>query len=459
MNLANRSNDFNAADTALEETIVTNHDILSKKLNWDALKHGVAISAQEVEHITRFPIDMDGQRQINWEQNGAQIADMLLKLSKKIYQEEYLRYILALIDLTLGVDEGRAGDFLRVSGEGGEEGAFPFEIFMNLLRQGEDWLVNSRASKILALFCVVGNKYNVPAEKIAMYTRSLINWIVTHAKEIEKDPKRANPTLTALRTILRSQDARIIFHETVDGINLLGNLLRSPHHLVIYNSMFCLWLLSYNSVLAKSKFPETNVVKKIVETVKNVHRERICRVAIATLRNLAEASHTSCLHIVEGGFMKVLPNLLLRKWGDEELEANLQSLDDVLQRVMSELGSWDMYKAEVLSGNLEWGMVHKDDRFWRENAYRFSENNFQIAGVLIDLISRSQNTQVVAVALHDIGQFVRFHPAGRGVIQSIPEAKVNIMQKLEHPDPEIQKEALLAIQKLMVSNWEFLPHN
>ena len=47
------------------------------------------------------------------------------------------------------------------------------------------------------------------------------------------------------------QDARIIFHETVDGINLLGHLLKSPHHLVIYNSMFCLWLLSYNTVLAK----------------------------------------------------------------------------------------------------------------------------------------------------------------------------------------------------------------
>ena len=103
----------------------------------------------------------------------------------------------------------------------------------------------------------------------------------------------------------------------------------------------------------RSKFPETNVVKKIVETIKSVHRERISRVAIATLRNLAEASHTSCLHIVEGGFMKVLPNLLLRKWGDEELENNLQVLDEILQRVMSELGSWDRYKGEVMSGNLE----------------------------------------------------------------------------------------------------------
>ena len=39
------------------------------------------------------------------------------------------------------------------------------------------------------------------------------------------------------------------------------------------------------------------------------------------------------------------------------------------------------------------------------------------------------------------------------------KAKVNIMEKLEHHDAEVQKEALLAIQKLMVSNWEFLPQN
>jgi V-type H+-transporting ATPase subunit H len=403
--------------------------------------------------MSQFPTDPVQQR-IAWEGGGAQFAELFIKLVKKIYQQEYLQYVLALIDMTLTADETRTAVFIDMYNQ---DEVYPFEPLMNLLRHdGGDWFINSRVSKILALFLVMAPKYGVPGDKVAMYTRSLINWLVSHAKEIDSDPKKAAPVLTTLRTILRSQDARIIFHE-FDGINILGNLLKSPHHLVIYNSMFCLWLLSYNETLAKNSFTETNVVKRIVETVKNVHRERISRVAIATLCNLAQASHTSCLHIVEGGFMKVLPNLLLRKWGDEELEANLQSLDEILQRVMSELGSWDMYKAEVLSGNLEWGMVHKEDRFWRENASRFSENNFQIAGVLIDLISNSPNTQVVAVALNDIGRFVRFHPAGRGVIQSIPEAKLTIMEKLNHPDPEIQKEALLAIQKLMVSNWEFLP--
>ena len=181
---------------------------------------------------------------------------------KKKKQEEYLRYILALIDLTLSVDESRAGDFVGLFKEGGE---VPFEVLMNLLRQGGDWLVNARASKVLALFLVVGGRYGVPAEKVgffffffffiflffllcfafffldcfffflyffslvfllfflsfslslslpllkvAFYTRSLINWIVTHAKEIEGDAKKASPVLTALRTILRSQVIIII---------------------------------------------------------------------------------------------------------------------------------------------------------------------------------------------------------------------------------------------------------
>lgn len=455
---AHRSHDFNAAERSLEESVVTNQDILSERLQWRGLSQGGSISSDEVEKIIRFPTDFDGQKAIPWSSNGPPIADFLMKLVRKINQEEFLRYILALIDMTLSVDESRAGDFVGLW-RGEDRADVPFGVLMNLLRRGEDWLVYARVSKVLALFLVVGGKNGVPAEKVAFYTRSLINWIVTHAEVIEEDPKIASSVLTALRTILRSQDARIIFHETADGINFLGNLLKSPHHLVIYNSMFCLWLLSYNSVLAKSKFPETNVVKKIVETSRSVHRERISRVAIATLRNLAEASHISCLHIVEGGFMKVLPNLLIRKWADEEMENSLQVLDEILQKIMSELGSWDRYKGEVLSGNLEWGMVHKDDRFWRENVSRFSENNFQIAGVLIDLISRSKNPQVVAIALHDIGQFVRFHASGRAVIQNIPEAKVSIMEKLEDKDAEVQKEALLAIQKLMVSNWEFLPQN
>jgi V-type H+-transporting ATPase subunit H len=33
---------------------------------------------------------------------------------------------------------------------------------------------------------------------------------------------------------------------------------------------------------------------------------------------------------------------------------------------------------------------------------------------------------------------------------------VPIMNLMTHPDPAVQKEALLCVQKLMVHNWEYL---
>lgn len=83
------------------------------------------------------------------------------------------------------------------------------------------------------------------------------------------------------------------------------------------------------------------------------------------------------------------------------------------------------------------------------------------------------------MACYDIGEFVRFHPRGkkynlslfpeqpffsdgllliplsRSLIQAL-DAKVPIMNLMTHPDPAVQKEALLCVQKLMVHNWEYL---
>ena len=61
----------------------------------------------------------------------------------------------------------------------------------------------------------------------------------------------------------------------------------------------------------------------------------------------------------------------------------------------------------------------------------------------------------LAVAIYDLGEFVRFHPQGKAVCKNFG-AKAVVMRLLGHPDRAVQKEALLCCSKMMVVNWEFI---
>ena len=45
--------------------------------------------------------------------------------------------------------------------------------------------------------------------------------------------------------------------------------------------------------------------------------------------------------------------------------------------------SLDEYSTELKSGRLEWSLVHKSDKFWRENASRLNDNNYQLLKILV----------------------------------------------------------------------------
>ena len=47
---------------------------------------------------------------------------------------------------------------------------------------------------------------------------------------------------------------------------------------------------------------------------------------------------------------------------------------------------------------LEWSPVHKSDKFWRENASRLNENNYELLRILASLLSLENDALVLAVA-------------------------------------------------------------
>ena len=73
---------------------------------------------------------------------------------------------------------------------------------------------------------------------------------------------------------------------------------------------------------------------------------------------------------------------------------------------------------------------------------------------LIELLS-SSDSDTLAVACHDISEFVKYHPEGRRLMTEFG-AKQPAMGIRKHSDPEVQKYALTCVQRLMVINWEYL---
>jgi len=117
--------------------------------------------------------------------------------------------------------------------------------------------------------------------------------------------------------------------------------------------------------------------------------------------------------MIEAKISRVLDNINQRKWADDDLLNDLEFLTTTITENISEMSSWESYKAEISSGILEHTPVHKSDRFWKENIKKFEEDKYKVLGMLIHILKDSQNSQNLEIACHDIGQFIRYHPMGR----------------------------------------------
>lgn len=60
---------------------------------------------------------------------------------------------------------------------------------------------------------------------------------------------------------------------------------------------------------------------------------------------------------------------------------NLEYLSEILinfEFFQNFYSSFDEYSSELKSGRLEWSPVHKSEKFWRENAVRLNEKNYEL---------------------------------------------------------------------------------
>jgi len=261
----------------------------------------------------------------------------------------------------------------------------------------------------------------------------------------------------------------------------------------VYEASLVLWLLSYNSSVCEELYRScmppketggmSDIIPMLNALVKKQRRDKCVRVAMLTLKNFMRHHQENppaadgvnyVKDMISVGMLTTLQMLQKRAFGDEEIIADVQELYDLLEHNAEDLSSYQQYKEEITSGDLQWSPPHTSDKFWRENVRSFEDDSYDPIYKIADIISSnsvSARSLHLQIACHDLGEFVRHHPNGRRLWEMklkdrtpgapYPSLKVRLMELIEGKEEAegaqpISRQALLCMQKILVRKWDHL---
>jgi len=217
--------------------------------------------------------------------------------------------------------------------------------------------------------------------------------------------------------------------------------------------LFCFWLLSFDQDLAEEINKKFDIIPVLTDIAKAAVKEKVIRIVIATFRNLvSKAPQANLPAMLVAQVLPFVKNLSTRKWTDEDILEDIQYLKDELTARFDSLTTYDEYSSELLSGHLSWTPVHESELFWKENATKLNDKDYEQLKLLVRLLKESQDPVVLAVGAHDIGQYVKHYERGKKILTDLG-AKTRVMELMTHPDPDVRYQALVSVQRLVSHPW------
>uniref|UniRef100_A0A0D6QWH8 V-type proton ATPase subunit H n=1 Tax=Araucaria cunninghamii TaxID=56994 RepID=A0A0D6QWH8_ARACU len=444
----------------MEQAELTTEQVLKRDIPWETYMSAKLITGTCLQLLRRYDHRPENFQAALLDDDGPAYVRIFVSILRDIAKEETLEYVLAVIDEMLTANPKRA----RLFHDDSLSNEDIYQPFLRLLSKG-NWFIQEKSCKILTLIISSKKKstegaivYNGAASgskqtrtTIDDVLRGLVEWLCNQLRR-PAHPSRGIPTaVSSLATLLREPVVRMLFVKA-DGIKLLTPLI-SPasgqqYVQLLYETCLCIWLLSYCDA-AVDALAATRTLARLVEVVKSSTKEKVVRVTVLTLKNLLFKGMFAS-EMVDLGLPQIVQNLKSQAWSDEDLIEALNSLEEGLKDSIKKLSSFDKYKQEVLLGSLDWSPMHKDATFWRENINKFEDNDFQVLRILFTILDTSGDPRAIAVACHDISQFIQYHPVGRGIVLDL-KGKERVMKHMDHEGSEVRKTALLCVQKLLLS--------
>lgn len=421
-------------------------EIRSYHINWESYHQGNMISKADFQFISHYDKqNLVGKMQL-FEKDPEQCICTMMTLIREVAKEHVIQYTLVMLDDLLVLDKSRV-KMIHTTAE--KHGFNVWPPLRNLLNR-DDPIIMHVASRLLAKLSTF-SKSRMPDSDLLYY----LTWLKGQFSVPSNDYLQS--AAECLQWMLRVDDYRVPFMK-IDGIDsLVSVLLSSLGFQLQYQFIFCIWMLSFNVEIA-TKIGENNVIPVLADILRTSQKEKVTRIIIAAFRNLLEKpedAKTACVSLIQCKLLPVFNVLVNKTWGDEDIVEDLEFISDKLSHSVQDLSTWDEYVAEVKSGRLEWSPVHKEEKFWRENAIKICEKNYELLKVLVKLLQFSIDPTIQAVACHDLGEFIRHYPRAKPAFDALG-CKELIMERMAHENEKVRYEALLSVQKLMVHNWEFL---
>jgi V-type H+-transporting ATPase subunit H len=236
--------------------------------------------------------------------------------------------------------------------------------------------------------------------------------------------------------------------DVINGVNV-----KTAEASVVYKYVFSIWLLSFDAGLADD-LKALKVVDKLRDIIAVNRVEKVVRISLTALSNLLPSKEL-CEQIVESNVLDSVQNLEYEKWRDAELYDEIREMSSTISNAVQEVSNFDRYERELQTGKLSWGACHTS-KFWGENIMKLDKNNFKNVKDLAALLCGSGDTETLAVACYDVGQFVALHPLGKKKVTDlgIKDRVMELMITSGEENREMRREALLCCQKIMLNKWQ-----
>ncbi|KRX61307.1 putative V-type proton ATPase subunit H 2, partial [Trichinella sp. T9] len=400
--------------------------------NWRSYLQSSMITQEDFNFITAYETVKGEEKRAFLENNKLQCARTFVSLMSNISKDQTVRCVLTMIDDMIQEDRSRVEMFISYARK---EKQSVWTPFLALLTRADGFVINQVSLIITKMACC----------GVDLMDGADLTYFLTWLKDRLRTPgnEYIHTTARCLQMLLRIEEYRFAF-VNIDGIStILSTLAGRANFQLQYQLIFCIWCLTFSPDIAE-KMHRLGVISTIAEVVSETSKEKVIRIALATLRNLLEKpedasiARENAIQMVQCKITKTLDLLMSKTVDDQEFTEDMEFLADRLQSSVQDLSP-----------------VHKSEKFWKENTQRFNEKNFEVLKILIKVLEVGNDPLILCVAAHDLGEYVRHYPRGKTVIEQL-NGKTMVMRLLTHEDPNVRYHALLSVQKIMVHNWEYL---